>query len=60
MISKNICLFEIISGQDFKEYLQELININTTYENLLVDNLLSYSTTVSRNIIKNAESIKLL
>ena len=54
MISKNICLFEIISGQDFKEYLQELININTTYENLLVDNLLSYSTTVSRNIIKKS------
>jgi len=35
-----------------------LINIGATYENLSVNNLLSHPTTVFRNVIKDAESIK--
>ena len=37
-----------------------MININTTYENLLVDDLLLYSITIFKNIIKNVKSIKII
>jgi len=36
-----------------------LINIDAIYRNLSVDDLLSYPTTIFKNVIKDAESIKI-
>ena len=58
LVCKDIRPFEIISGQGFREYSQELINIGATYGSLSVDDLLPHPTTVSRNVIKDAELVK--
>lgn len=58
LICKDIRPFEIIAGQGFREFTQEMINIGATYGALSVDNLLPHPTTLSRNVIKSAESAK--
>lgn len=59
LVCKDLRPFEIIVGQGFREFSQEMINIGATYGNLSVDNIFPHPTTISRNIIKKAESIKL-
>ncbi len=49
-----MCSFDIVS----EEFSQEMINIGATYGWLSVDNLFSYPTTISRNVIKEAELVK--
>ncbi len=58
MVYKDLRLFKIILGQGFKEFSQELINISVTYGFVSIDNLFSHLTTISRNVIKEAESVK--
>ena len=55
LVCKDIRPFEIIVGQGFKEFAQEMINIGAIYGNLPVDNLFPHPTTLSRNVIKKAE-----
>ena len=50
--------FEIVSGKGFQEFAQELVNIGSVYGPLSIDELLPNPTTISRNIVKMAESIK--
>ena len=58
LVCKDIRPFEIITGQGFKEFAQEMINIDATYGTVSVDNLLPHPTTLSRNVVKKAESVK--
>ncbi|CAB4427239.1 unnamed protein product [Rhizophagus irregularis] len=58
LVCKDIRPFEIIVGQDFREFAQEMINIGATYGNLPVDNLFLHPTTLSRNVVKKAEIVK--
>ena len=58
LVCKDIRPFEIITGQGFKEFAQEMINIGATYGTVSVDNLLPHPTTLSRNVVKKAESVK--
>lgn len=57
-VCRDLRPFDIIIGQGFREFSQELINIGSIYGCLKVDDLLPHPTTVSRNIIKEAESVK--
>src|SRR4051812_14437131 len=57
-VCKDLRQFEIISGQDFRDFSQEMIDISSTYGLLQIDDLFSHPNTISRNIIKNAESVK--
>lgn len=50
--------FEIVSGKGFRDFIQEMINIGSIHGSFPVDELLPNPTTISRNIIKAAESIK--
>jgi hypothetical protein len=58
LVCKDLRPFEIILGKGFKEFSQEMINIGATYGNLSVDELFPHPTTISRNVIKNADSAK--
>lgn len=58
LVCKDLRPFEIIVGQGFREFSQEMINIGATYGNLSVNELFPHPTTISRKIIKNAESTK--
>lgn len=58
LVCKDLRPFEIIAGQGFREFSQEIINIGATYGSLSVDDLFPHPTTISRNVIKNAESVK--
>ena len=51
--------FEIITGQGFREFAQEMINIGSIHGCLQVDDLFPHPTTISRNIIKDADSLKI-
>ena len=57
-VCKDLRPFEIIMGQGFREFAQEMINIGSIYGHLQVNDLFPHPTTVSRNIIKEAESLK--
>jgi hypothetical protein len=57
-VCKDLHPFEIILGSGFREFSQEMINIGATYETLPVDDLFPHPTTISRNIAKEAESVK--
>jgi hypothetical protein len=57
LVCKDLRPFEIIVGQGFREFSQEMIDIGSKFGSLQVDNF-SHSTTISRNIIKSADSIK--
>src|ERR1044071_7256297 len=57
-VCKDLHPFEIISGQGFREFAQEMINIGSIYGCLQVDEIFSHPTTISRNIIKEAEAVK--
>lgn len=57
-VCKDLRPFEIVTGQGFKDFAQEMINIGFTYGSIQVDELLPHPTTISRNIIKDAEAIK--
>ena len=48
----------MITGHGFREFSQEMINIGTAYGSLSVDDLFPHTTTISRNILKKAETIK--
>jgi hypothetical protein len=58
LVCKDLRPFEIIVGQGFREFSQEMIDIGSKYGSLQVDNLFPHPTTISRNIIKNADSLK--
>ena len=58
LVCKDLRPFEIIVGQDFREFSQEIIDISSKYGSLQVDDLFSHPTTISRNIIKNSDSLK--
>src|SRR5688572_25773163 len=58
LVCKDLRPFEIIVGQGFREFSQEMIDISSKYGSLQVDNLFPHPTTISRNIIKNADSLK--
>lgn len=58
LICKDLCPFDIVTGQGFREFSQELINIGSTYGRLQVDDLFPHPTTISRNLIKDADSMK--
>jgi hypothetical protein len=58
LVCKDIRPFEIIVGQGFREFAQEMINIGATYGTLSVNNLFPHPTTLSRNVVKQAESVK--
>ena len=58
LVCKDLRSFEIIVGQGFREFSQEMIDISSKYGSLQVDDLFSHPTTISRNIIKNADSLK--
>jgi|SRR3954454_10207094 hypothetical protein len=57
-VCKDLRPFEIISGQGFREFAQEMINIGSIYGCLQVDDLFPHPTTISRNIIKEADAVK--
>ncbi|CAJ0851345.1 4781_t:CDS:2, partial [Entrophospora sp. SA101] len=57
-VCKDLRPFEIINGSGFREFAQEMINIGSVHGCISIDNLLPHPTTVSRNVIKAAESIK--
>jgi hypothetical protein len=58
LVCKDLRPFEIILGEGFREFSQEMINIGATYGTLSVDELFPHPTTISRNVIKKAESAK--
>jgi len=58
LVYKDLHSFDIIVGEGFREFSQEMINISATYGCLSVDNLFSHQITISRNIIKEVELIK--
>ena len=58
LVCKNLCPFEIIVGQGFREFSQEIIDISSKYGSLQVDDLFLHPTTIFRNIIKNADSLR--
>jgi hypothetical protein len=58
LVCKDLRPFEIIIGQGFREFAQEMINIGATYGILPVNDLFPHPTTISRNVIKQAESVK--
>ena len=57
-VCKDLRSFKIITGQGFREFAQEMINIGSMYGYLEVDDLFPHPTTVSRNIVKSADSLK--
>lgn len=57
-VCKDLRPFEIITGQGFREFAQEMINIGSKYGYLQVDELFPHPTTISRNIIKSADFLK--
>jgi hypothetical protein len=57
-VCKDLRPFEIITGSGFREFAQEMINIGSVHGRISIDDLLPHPTTVSRNVIKAAESIK--
>lgn len=59
LVCKDLRPFEIITGQGFREFSQEMINIGSIHGCLQVDDLFPHPTTISRNIVKNAESFKI-
>ena len=58
LVCKDLRPFEIILGHGFREFSQEMINIGAMYGSLSVDDLFLHPTTISRNVIKEAESVK--
>jgi hypothetical protein len=58
LVCKDLRPFEIILGQGFREFSQEMINIGAKYGSLQVDKLFPHPTTVCRNVIKEAELVK--
>ncbi len=58
LVYKDLHSFDIIVGEGFREFSQEMINISATYGCLSVDNLFPHPTTISRNVIKEAELVK--
>jgi len=58
LVYKDLRPFEIILGHGFREFSQEMINIGAMYGSLSVDDLFLHPTTISRNVIKEAESVK--
>ncbi|CAG8777106.1 9965_t:CDS:1, partial [Cetraspora pellucida] len=51
-VCKDLCPFEIIEDEGFKDFSQKMINIGAKFGQIQVDNLFLYPTTISRNIIK--------
>ncbi|CAG8839893.1 2295_t:CDS:1, partial [Cetraspora pellucida] len=51
-VCKDLRPFEIIEGEGFRDFSQEMINIGAKFGQIQVDNLFSHPTTISRNIIK--------
>ncbi len=58
LICKDLCLFDIIIGEGFREFFQKMINIGIIYRCLSVNNLFSHLTTISKNVIKEAKLVK--
>lgn len=57
-VCKDLRPFDIITDQGFKELAQEMINIGSTYGCFRVDDLFPHPTTISRHLIKEADSVK--
>jgi hypothetical protein len=60
LVCKDLRPFEIIIGDGFREFSQEMINLGTKFGQLQIDELFPHPTTISRNIITEAEKIKLI
>lgn len=55
---KDVRPFDIVSGAGFLDYSQTLLKIGAAYGNLNVKDLLPHSTTISRNIKKEADILR--
>lgn len=58
-VCKDLRPFEIIEGKGFRDFSQEMINIGAKFGQIQVNDLFPHPTTISRNVIKSAEKIKL-
>ncbi|CAG8841620.1 41395_t:CDS:2, partial [Gigaspora margarita] len=52
-VCKDLRPFEIIEGEGFRDFSQEMINIGAKFGQIQIDDLFPHPTTISRNIIKN-------
>ena len=57
-VCKDLRPFETIVGLGFQELAQEFIKIGSIHGNIPIEELLPHPTTVSRNILKEAELVK--
>jgi hypothetical protein len=57
-VCKDLRSFETIVGLGFQELAQEFIKIGSIHGNIPIEELLPHPTTVSRNILKEAELVK--
>ncbi|KAF0731652.1 zinc finger protein 618-like [Aphis craccivora] len=58
MCSLDLCSFEFVDGNGFKELGQYLVNLGANYGHLDIDSLLPHPTTISRNTIKTVKELR--